>query len=108
MEIETNAKIRVRLESFDHELLVSSCQKILNILQNTPLNSIGVVTLPTKKRIYCVLRSPHVDKDSREHFEIRVHKRILEIYYDSKIPIFDVLSETDLPSGVFYRICLFS
>jgi small subunit ribosomal protein S10 len=85
MEIKTNAKIRVRLESFDHELLVSSCQKIVNILQNTPLNSIGVVTLPTRKRIYCVLRSPHVDKDSREHFEIRIHKRILEIYYDSEV-----------------------
>jgi small subunit ribosomal protein S10 len=77
----------LRLESFNHELLVSSCQKILSILQNTPLNSIGVVTLPTHKRIYCVLRSPHVDKDSREHFEIRIHKRILEIYYDSEVPI---------------------
>jgi small subunit ribosomal protein S10 len=101
-----NAKIRVRLESFDHELLVSSCQKIVNILQNTSLKSIGVVTLPTKKRIYCVLRSPHVYKDSREHFEVRVHKRILEIYYDSEVPIFDLLSKADLPSGVFYRLCL--
>jgi small subunit ribosomal protein S10 len=106
MDIITNAKIRVRLESFNHELLGSSCQKIINILQNTPLNSIKVVTLPTRKRIYCVLRSPHVDKDSREHFEIRVYKRILEIYYDSEVPIFDVLSEADLPAGVFYRICL--
>lgn len=106
MEMKTNAKIRVRLESFDHELLVSSCQKITTMLQNTPLNSIGVVTLPTRKRIYCVLRSPHVDKDSREHFEIRVHKRILEIYYDSEVPIFDLLSKADLPSGVFYRLCL--
>jgi len=106
MEIQTNAKIRVRLESFDHELLVSSCKKIVTILQNTPLNSIGVVTLPTRKRIYCVLRSPHVDKDSREHFEIRIHKRILEIYYDSEVPIFDLLSKADLPSGVFYRLSL--
>jgi small subunit ribosomal protein S10 len=106
MDITTNAKIRVRLESFNHELLTSSCQKIINILQNTPLNSIGVISLPTRKRIYCVLRSPHVDKDSREHFEIRIHKRILEIYYDSEVPIFDLLSETDLPAGVFYRICL--
>ena len=106
MEINTNAKIRVKLESFDHELLVSSCQKIINMLQNTPLNSIGVVTLPTKKRIYCVLRSPHVDKDSREHFEIRVHKRILEIYYDPELPIFDLLSKADLSSGVFYKLCL--
>ena len=85
---------------------MSSCQKIVNILQNTPLNSLGVVTLPTKKRIYCVLRSPHVDKDSREHFEIRVHKRILEIYYDSELPIFDLLSKADLPSGIFYRLSL--
>ena len=106
MEINTNAKIRVRLESFDHELLVSSCQKIISMLQNTPLNSLGVVTLPTKRRIYCVLRSPHVDKDSREHFEIRVHKRILEIYYDPELPIFDLLSKADLSSGVFYKLCL--
>ena len=106
MEIKTNAKIRVRLESFDHELLVSSCQKIVNMLQNTTLNSLGIVTLPTKKRIYCVLRSPHVDKDSREHFEIRVHTRVLEIYYNPELPIFDLLSKADLPSGVFYRLCL--
>jgi len=103
---KANAKIRVRLESFNHELLASSCQKIVNLLQNTSLSSIGVVSLPTRKRIYCVLRSPHVDKDSREYFEIRIHKRILEIYYDLEVPIFDLLSEADLPSGVFYRICL--
>ena len=106
MEIQTNTKIRVRLESFNHEVLVSSCQKIMDVLQNTSLESIGVVTLPTKKRIYCVLRSPHVDKDSREHFEIRIHKRILEIHYNSEAPIFDLLSEIDLAPGVFYRICL--
>jgi small subunit ribosomal protein S10 len=106
MEIKTDAKIRVRLESFNHELLISSCQKIMNILQNAPFHSVGVITLPTHKRIYCVLRSPHVDKDSREHFEIRIHKRILEIYYNSEVPIFDLLSDADLPPGVFYRICL--
>ena len=106
MGIKTNAKIRVRLESFNHELLVSSCQKISDILSNTSLNSIAMVTLPTSKRIYCVLRSPHVDKDSREHFEIRIHKRVLEIYYDPEVPIFDLLAEIDLAPGVFYRICL--
>ncbi len=106
MEIKTNAKIRVRLESFNHELLVSSCQKISDTLSNASLNSISMVTLPTSKRIYCVLRSPHVDKDSREHFEVRVHKRILEIYYDPEIPIFDLLAEIDLAPGIFYRICL--
>jgi small subunit ribosomal protein S10 len=76
----------------------------INILQNTSLNSIGVIALPTRKRIYCVLRSPHVDKDAREHFEIRVHKRILEIYYDSEVPIFDCQKLTYLLE--FYRICL--
>ena len=106
MEIKPDAKIRVRLESFNSELLGLSCQKIINILQNTSLNSTGVITLPTRKRIYCVLRSPHVDKDSREHFEIRIHKRILEIYYDSEVPIFELLSELDLPPGVFYSIYL--
>jgi len=106
MEIKTNARIRVRLESFNHELLVSSCQKIINVLQNTPLNSIGVITLPTSKRIYCVLRSPHVDKDSREHFEIRTHKRVLEIHYDSEVPVFDLLSKADLPAGMYYSISL--
>jgi small subunit ribosomal protein S10 len=106
MEIKPDSKIRIRLESFNHELLASSCKKIVNLLQNNTLNSIGVITLPTRKRIYCVLRSPHVDKDSREHFEIRIHKRILEIYYDPEVPIFDLLSEVDLPSGVFCRICL--
>jgi len=106
MEIKTNAKIRVRLESFNHELLVDSCQKIKDTLTNISLNSIGLITLPTSKRIYCVLRSPHVDKDSREHFEVRVHKRILEIYYDVELPIFDLLTEIDLAPGIFYRICL--
>jgi small subunit ribosomal protein S10 len=106
MEMKTNAKIRVRLESFNHEILVSSCQKISDILSSASLNSIGMVTLPTSKRIYCVLRSPHVDKDSREHFEIRIHKRILEIYYDPEVPIFDLLAEIDLAPGIFYRICL--
>lgn len=106
MAVKTNMKIRVRLESFNHEVLVSSCQKIIDNLKNISLSSISIVTLPTSKRIYCVLRSPHVDKDSREHFEIRIHKRILEIYYDPEVPIFDLLSEIDLLPGVFYRICL--
>lgn len=106
MEKTTSAKIRVRLESFNQELLVSSCQKIMEALSSTSLNSIGMVTLPTSKRIYCVLRSPHVDKDSREHFEIRIHKRVLEIYYDPEVPIVDLLTEIDLAPGIFYRICL--
>ena len=106
MEIKTNAKIRVRLESFNSELLTSSCRKIVDTVQNNEINRLSVVALPTDKRIYCVLRSPHVDKDSREHFEIRIHKRILDISYDPSVNIFDLLSKSDLPPGILYRICL--
>ena len=104
MNNKTNEKVRIRLESFNHELLVSSCRKITQTLSPTSLNSIGMVTLPTSKRIYCVLRSPHVDKDSREHFEIRTHKRILEIYSDPQESIVELLSTIDLNPGVFCSI----
>ena len=106
MEIKTNEKIRVRLESFNHELLIVSCRKLIKLLQTNDINKFSLVSLPTDKRIYCVLRSPHVDKDSREHFEIRIHKRILDISYDPSINIFDLLSKLNLPSGILYRICL--
>lgn len=106
MTTKTEAKIRVRLESFNHELLMLSCRKLLSVLENTSLTSFGVIALPTCKRIYCVLRSPHVNKDSREHFEIRVHKRVLDICYDPEVPVFDLLSKADLPAGISYRICL--
>ena len=106
MEIKTNEKIRVRLESFNHELLTSSCKKLIELIQTHDVNKFSMVSLPTDKRIYCVLRSPHVDKDSREHFEIRSHKRILDISYDSNINIFEILSKLDLPPGILYRICL--
>jgi len=107
MKIKKTKKIRIRLESFNHELLISSYKKVIKILKNTSVTSLSLVTLPTSKRVYCVLRSPHVNKDSREHFEIRSHKRVLDIFYDSQKPIIDVLSDIDLAPGVFYRICLF-
>ena len=107
METKTNEKIRVRLESFNHELLDSSCRKIVDLVKQNDLNTISIVPLPTDKRIYCVLRSPHVDKDSREHFELRMHKRIIDIHYHPSLNIFDLLAESDLPSGILYRICLF-
>lgn len=106
MKTRAGTKIRIKLESFNHELLTSSCQKLMNVLEGTSLLSFGVIPLPTSKRIYCVLRSPHVNKDSREHFEMRIHKRILEIYHDPEIPILELLSRTNLPSGILYRICL--
>ena len=96
----------ILLESFNHELLTSSCKKLVELIQTHDVNKFSMVSLPTDKRIYCVLRSPHVNKDSREHFEIRTHKRILEISYDSSVNIFDLLVKSDLPPGVLYRICL--
>ena len=106
MEIKTNEKIRVRLESFNSELLTSSCKKLIELIQTHDVNKFSMVSLPTDRRIYCVLRSPHVDKDSREHFEIRIHKRVLDISYDPTINILDILAKSDLPSGILYRICL--
>ena len=99
-------KLRVRLESFNHELLTESCNKIIASAKTVESNAVGPIYLPTDKRIYCVLRSPHVDKDSREHFEIRIHKRILDIYYDSSTNIIELLSKLDLPAGVLYQINL--
>ena len=101
-----NEKIRVRLESFNHELLTAACKKLIDLIEMHEVNKFSMVSLPTDKRIYCVLRSPHVDKDSREHFEIRVHKRVLDIFYDPSINIFEILSKSDLPPGILYRICL--
>jgi small subunit ribosomal protein S10 len=101
-----NEKIRVRLESFNHHLLTSSCQKINQLIQTYNIDNYSMVPLPTDKRIYCVLRSPHVDKDSREHFEIRIHKRIIDISYNPETDIFDLLSKSDLPPGVLYQISI--
>jgi len=107
MITEGNTKIRIKLKSFNHELLISSSQKIINILKKESINSLQLVALPTTKRVYCVLRSPHVDKKSREHFEIRTHARILDINLKLKLPIFDLLAKIDLAPGIFYQICLF-
>ena len=106
MSTNSNEKIRVKLESFNHQLLTLSCQKIIDIIETSKIKKFGLISLPTNKRIYCVLRSPHVDKDSREHFEIRIHKRILDISYNPNIDIFDLLLKSELPSGILYQICL--
>jgi small subunit ribosomal protein S10 len=106
MEIKSNQKIRVRLQSFNHELLNTSIQKLSEITRDNGIYEARIVSLPTDKRIYCVLRSPHVNKDSREHFEIRTYKRIIEIYYNSSVNIFDLLVKSDLPAGVLYQICI--
>jgi small subunit ribosomal protein S10 len=97
-------KIRIKLESFNHELLDSSCRQIIEKIQATNSKIIGPIPLPTKKRIYCVLRSPHVNKDAREHFEIRIHKRILDVYPSSLDYDNQLLVNINLPSGVTTNI----
>ena len=106
MKIKSNTKIRIRLMSFNHQSLISGCRQIIDLVQTIPFSSSSVITLPTNKRIYCVLRSPHVDKDSREHFEIRMHRRILEIEPRSEGDkfLFESLTNMTLPPGVFYRL----
>ena len=99
-------KIRIRLKAFDRRMLDLSCDKIIQTADTTSASAIGPIPLPTKRKIYCVLRSPHVDKDSREHFEIRTHKRILEIYSDPEVSIVDLLAEMELDPGVFCSISI--
>ena len=93
------------MESFNHQLLTLSCQKIIDIIETSKIKKFGLISLPTNKRIYCVLRSPHVDKDSREHFETRTHRRIVDIYQPSSKTI-DALMKLDLPAGVDIEVKL--
>jgi small subunit ribosomal protein S10 len=99
MNLELKKKIRIKLESFNHELLDNACKQIIDKVQTTDSKIIGPVPLPVKKRIYCVLSSPHVNKDAREHFEIRTHKRILDIYPSTNATTQSLVS-INLPSGV--------
>jgi small subunit ribosomal protein S10 len=92
-------KIRIRLKSYEVSLLNESCEKIIDTASRTESFTMGPIPLPTQRKIYCVLRSPHVNKDSREHFEIRVHKRIIDVYDPSSKTI-DSLMKLDLPSGI--------
>lgn len=98
-------KIRIRLKSYETNLLNSSCEQIIDTASRTEALTMGPIPLPTRRKIYCVLRSPHVNKDSREHFETRVHKRIIDIYEPSSKTI-DSLMKLDLPSGVHIDIKL--
>jgi small subunit ribosomal protein S10 len=98
-------KIRIRLKAFDRRILDTSCEKIVETANRTNATAIGPIPLPTKRKIYCVLRSPHVNKDSREHFETRTHRRIIDIYQPSSKTI-DALMKLDLPAGVDIEVKL--
>ena len=92
-------RIRVCLKAYDHKLIDLSAEKIVETAKRTDAKVAGPIPLPTKRRIYCVLRSPHVDKKSREHFEMRTHKRIIDIYEPTQQTM-DELRRLDLPAGV--------
>ena len=99
----TGQKIRIRLKAYDHEVIDQSTKKIVETVLRTQAKVRGPVPLPTEIRKYTVVRSPHVDKDSREHFEMRVHKRLIDIV-DPNAKTIDSLQRIELPAGVDIEI----
>jgi small subunit ribosomal protein S10 len=95
--------IRIKLKSYDHNLVDKSADKIVKAVKQTGAFVKGPIPLPTKKRIFTVLRSPHVNKKSREQFQLSTHKRLIEIYGSSPKTI-DSLMKMELPSGVDVEI----
>ena len=98
-------RIRIRLKAFDNRLLDQSTREIVNTVQRTGAQLAGPVPLPTEISRYTVLRSPHIDKKSREQFEIRTHKRLLDIIEPTQETL-DALTGLDLPAGVHVEIRL--
>ena len=98
-------KIRIKLKAFDHRILAQSAVQIVEAAERTGAAVIGPVPLPTHIRKFCVIRSPHVDKDSREQFEIRTHKRLIDIV-DPTPKTIDALTTLNLPAGVDIEIKL--
>jgi small subunit ribosomal protein S10 len=92
-------KLRISLKSYEVKLLNDACAQVKQAIESNNTQVIGPIPLPTKRRIYCVLRSPHVNKDSREHFEIRTHKRIIDIYKPTEETI-ENLRNLDLSAGI--------
>lgn len=100
-----NQKIRIRLRAFDHKLLDQSTKEIVETARRTGASVAGPIPLPTRINKYTVLRSPHVDKKSREQFEVRTHKRLLDILEPTQQTI-DQLMKLDLSAGVDVEIKL--
>ena len=94
-----NQVIRIRLKSYDHRLLDQSAKRIVETAKKTGAKVSGPIPLPTEKEIFTILRSPHVNKDSREQFERRTHKRLIDIVNPTPKTI-ESLMHLDLPSGV--------
>ena len=97
--MEINQKIRIRMEAYDHKVLDQAAGEIVDTAKRTGAKVFGPIPLPTRIERYTVLRSPHVDKKSREQFEIRTHKRLLDILEPTQQTI-DALMKLDLSAGV--------
>jgi small subunit ribosomal protein S10 len=100
-----NQKIRIRLKAYDHRLLDQSVEEIVDTAKRTGARVVGPIPLPTVINKFCVLRSPHVDKKSREQFEMRTHKRLLDILEPTEQTV-DALMKLDLSAGVDVEIKL--
>jgi small subunit ribosomal protein S10 len=96
-------KIRIRLKAYDHQVIDASTRKIVETVLRTSAKVRGPVPLPTEKHRYTVIRSPHKYKDSREHFEMHIHKRLLDIFEPSPKTV-DSLQRLDVPAGVDIEI----
>ncbi len=96
-------KLKIRLKAYDHRLLDQSAEEIMETVQRTGARVAGPIPLPTKRELYTVLRSPVIDKKSREQFQIVTHKRLLEIL-DPTAKTIDALRKLNLPSGVYVEV----
>ena len=101
----TQNKIRIRLKAYDHLAIETAAKEIVDTAVRTGASVSGPVPLPTEKNVYCVIRGPFKDKDSREHFEIRTHKRLIDIHQPTPKTV-DSLMRLDLPAGVDIEIKL--
>ena len=101
----TSEKIRIRLKAYDHVVLEQSAEKIVDTAKKTGAKVSGPIPLPIEKEIITILRSPHKHKDSREQFEMRTHKRVIDILYPTQKTV-DNLMKIDLPAGVDIEIKL--
>ena len=97
--VVTSEKIRIRLKAYDHVVLDQSAEKIVETAKKTGAKVSGPIPLPTEKEIVTILRSPHKDKDSREQFEMRTHKRVIDILYPTQKTV-ESLTKIELPAGV--------
>lgn len=96
-------KIRIRLKAYDHRVLDQSAQRIVETAERTGARVVGPVPLPTRIERFTVMRSPYIDKDSQEHFEIRTHKRVIDVL-DPDSKTIDTLMRLNLPAGVDIEI----